>query len=155
MSANSSVTGLLDTNILLYAHLEEETEHYHESARLLELARTGEEHFAVTPQVLWEFYSVITNPRRTSQPYSADIALAAMDRLLSYPGIAVLPYPFDLTDRVRGLLARQPVTGGNIYDLQIVASMLGNGVSTIFTYNRQDFEPFPEIRVETPSGSNH
>jgi hypothetical protein len=51
------------------------------------------------------------------------------------------------------LLQRQPVTGGAIFDLQIVASMRGNDVRRIYTFNSGDFETFPELTVIVPGTS--
>ena len=48
------------------------------------------------------------------------------------------------------LLRRHPVTGGDVFDLQIVATMQANGVQRIYTFNADDFEVFPELTVVTP-----
>jgi predicted nucleic acid-binding protein len=48
------------------------------------------------------------------------------------------------------LLRRRPVTGGDIFDLQIVATMQANGVQRIYTFNVADFEVFPELAVVIP-----
>jgi hypothetical protein len=42
------------------------------------------------------------------------------------------------------------VTRGAVFDLQLAATMLGNGVGKIYTVNRSDFEPFEEIEVLEP-----
>jgi hypothetical protein len=46
---------------------------------------------------------------------------------------------------------RRPVTGARVHDLHIVAAMLGNGVSRIYTFNADDFSPFTDLTVLTPS----
>ena len=48
------------------------------------------------------------------------------------------------------LLRRRPVTGGDVFDLQLVATMLANDVPRIYTFNGEDFEVFPELAVVTP-----
>jgi predicted nucleic acid-binding protein len=48
------------------------------------------------------------------------------------------------------LLQRHPVTGGDVFDLQIVATMQANGVQRIYTFNVDDFKVFPELAVLTP-----
>jgi predicted nucleic acid-binding protein len=48
------------------------------------------------------------------------------------------------------LLQRHPVTGGDVFDLQLVATMQANGVQRIYTYNTKDFEVFPELTVVVP-----
>jgi hypothetical protein len=42
------------------------------------------------------------------------------------------------------------VTGGDVFDLQLVATILANDVQPIYTFNAKDFEPFPELAVVTP-----
>jgi predicted nucleic acid-binding protein len=42
------------------------------------------------------------------------------------------------------------VTGGDVLDLQIVATMQANGVQRIYTFNTADFAVFPETLNVTP-----
>jgi len=42
------------------------------------------------------------------------------------------------------------VTGASLFDFQIIATMLGNGLTRVYTYNRSDFEKVHEIDVLTP-----
>jgi hypothetical protein len=46
------------------------------------------------------------------------------------------------------LLQRHPVTGGDVFDLQLVATMQANNVQRIYT--SEDFEVFPELTVTAP-----
>ena len=48
------------------------------------------------------------------------------------------------------LLRRHPVIGGDVFDLQIVATMQDNGVHRIYAFNVDDFRVFPELAVLTP-----
>ena len=47
-------------------------------------------------------------------------------------------------------LLRHPVVGGDVFDLQIVATMLASGILRIYTFNTDDFEMFPELAVVIP-----
>ena len=58
--------------------------------------------------------------------------------------------PIDVVARFLTLVPRRPVIGAKIHDLHIVAAMLGNGVSRIYTFNTDDFTPFNELTVLTP-----
>jgi len=49
------------------------------------------------------------------------------------------------------LVERRPVTGGAVFDLQLVATMKTNNVGRIYTFNTGDFEAFTELAVLTPS----
>ena len=62
----------------------------------------------------------------------------------------MLPVPLTIIDEVMALLRRRPVTGGDVFDLQIVATMKLNGISRIYTFNTDDFKPFAEIKPLTP-----
>ena len=48
------------------------------------------------------------------------------------------------------LLQRHPVSGGDVFDLQIVATMQANGIERIYTFNRGDFEAVSGISVTEP-----
>ena len=102
----------------------------------------------MTSQILCEFYSIVTNARRVPKPRSPADALSAISGLLSF--LQVLPIPVHAVEGWIALLRRRPVTGGDIFDLQIVASMKANGVQRIYTYNAEDFEMFPELAVLIP-----
>ena len=49
------------------------------------------------------------------------------------------------------LLKRYKVTRQEIFDLQLVATMLLNDVRRIYTYNSDDFDKYEEIEVLKPS----
>jgi predicted nucleic acid-binding protein len=38
-----------------------------------------------------------------------------------------------------------------VFDLQLVATMLGHGVRRIYTFNAKDFDPFQELDVIVPT----
>ena len=70
--------------------------------------------------------------------------------LLKLPGLHVLPIPANAVAGWMDLLKRRPVIGGNVFDLQIVATMLANDIHRIYTYNVDDFAVFPELVVLKP-----
>lgn len=144
----SNELAFVDTNVLVYAHCEEAAEH--EACRHLIETECDEPMLCVTPQVLAEFYSVITNPRRVAQPYTPDEALDAVERLMSLPSLIVLSMPLDVVQRWIALCRQHPVTGGEIFDLQIVASMQGNGIQHIYAFNSADFSSLVDVEVLTP-----
>lgn len=73
--------------------------------------------------------------------------------LLALPGLHVLPTPARVVAGWMALLQRRPVTGGDVFNLQIVATMQANGVQRIYTFNKDDFAVFPELTVVTPAHS--
>jgi hypothetical protein len=53
------------------------------------------------------------------------------------------------------LLRRHPVTGRDVFDLQIIATMQANDVAKIYTFNATDFAGFSELSIVTPSDETH
>ena len=145
--------GLLDANVLIYSI--DTTAPNHKSAReLVNSARNPAVTLFVTSQILCEFYSIITNPRRVAAPVTAPDAVRIIEALLALPGLHVLPLPASTVTGWMDLLRRRPVRGADIYDLQIVATMRANGIHRIYTFNTADFAVFPELDVKTPHSSN-
>jgi toxin-antitoxin system PIN domain toxin len=142
--------GALDSNILVYA-VEGGAPQHAISRMLVEAARDPATTLYLTSQVLCEFYSIVTNPRRVAVPRSTTEALAVISALLALPGIRLLPTPARTVAGWMALLQRHPVTGGEVFDLQLVATMLANDVRRIYTFNTEDFEVFPELTVIAPT----
>ena len=70
--------------------------------------------------------------------------------MLALPGLYVLPIPPSAVAGWMQLLQRRPVSGADVFDLQIVATMLANGIPRIYTFNVDDFTVFSELTVTTP-----
>src|SRR5262249_2663018 len=139
--------GIVDINVLVYA-LDADAPQHAAARALLKAARDGDATLYVTSQILCEFYSVVTNGRRVANPRSPADTLSALSDLLTF--LQVLPIPATAVGEWMKLLPNRPVTGGNIFDLQIVATMHANGVGRIYTFNTGDFEAFAELSVVTP-----
>ena len=139
--------GLVDTNVLVYA-LDAGAVQHASSRALLEAGRATPVNLYLTSQIICEFYSVVTNPRRVAKPCSSANALAAISSLLGF--LRVLPVPAHTVEELFRLVHRRPVTGGDIFDLQILATMNVNGIQRIYTLNTADFAGFPEIEPLTP-----
>ncbi len=136
---------MLDTNVLVYAYYEDVPQ-YPAAFPLLDRVQEANALLCVNPQVLAEFYAVVTNPRRVSTPFTSDEALAEIEKLRALHGLTLLPVPLDVVDRWVALLREHPVTGRHVFDVQLVATMLGNGITGLYTFNRTDFERFRVLR---------
>jgi predicted nucleic acid-binding protein len=122
--------GLVDANVLVYAT--DAGHPHHDTARgLLDAARTRSTTLYVTPQIICEFYSIVTHPRRVAKPRSYADATAALSGMLDF--LHVLPSPDRIATMLVELLRRHPVKGGEVFDLQIVATMQANNVQRIYT----------------------
>jgi predicted nucleic acid-binding protein len=141
---------MLNTNVLIYTYYEDTPQHP-AAFPLLDRAQEADTSLCLSPQVLAEFYAAITNPRRVSAPFTFDEALAEIEKLRALPGLTLLPVPLDVVDRRVALLREHPIIGRQVFDAQLVVTMLGNGVTRLYTFNRADFEHFPGIEVLTPT----
>jgi predicted nucleic acid-binding protein len=141
--------GVLDANVLAYA-VDADAPQHRASRALLDAADHPSVSLYVTSQILCEFYSLITNRRRVRVVASSSEALNIISAMLALPGLSVLPTPIRAVAGWIELLKRRPVTGGDVFDLQIVATMQANGVHRIYTFNTGDFKIFPELDVLTP-----
>jgi uncharacterized protein len=139
--------GIIDSNILVYA-LDADAPQHSASRALIQAGRDSSTTLYVTSQILCEFYSIVTNARRVPRPRAPGDALDAISKLLVF--LHVLPIPARTVEGWMELLRRHPVTCGDVFDLQIVATMQANGVQRIYTFNLQDFEMFPELAVVSP-----
>jgi predicted nucleic acid-binding protein len=101
----------------------------------------------VAPQVLFEYFAVVTNAAVMTVPLTAEDALADIEKLAAtFP---LVHPPHDLLKRVFALLRATGTPGRHIFDLQLVATMLGNGIATIYTYDAR-FTKIPGITARTP-----
>jgi len=141
--------GVVDANILVYAVNSAAPQHA-ASRALLEAALDPEVSLYVTSQILCEFYSLITNPKRIAMSWSSAEAVQIISDLLASPGMKVLPTPAQAVTGLMDLLKRSAVTGSDVFDLQIIATMQANKIHRIYTFNTGDFETFPELTVVTP-----
>src|SRR4051812_36034248 len=112
---------LVDTNVLVYAVFPAVAQHA-ASRALVDKAKTAGANLCVVPQNLIEFYAVVTDPRRVTQPKTSDEALQAIDDLLALPGLLLLPVPADLVARWAQLLRQNPAPKKRAFDTQLVAT---------------------------------
>jgi hypothetical protein len=92
----------VDTNVLVYAVFPAMPEHA-ASRTLVDTAKATGADLCFAPQNLIEFYAVVTDPRRVTQPKSSDEALQAIDaqpasgfaRAGSLSQVATMTAPFD------------------------------------------------------------
>jgi predicted nucleic acid-binding protein len=109
--------GIIDANVLVYS-MDADAPQHAASRALPEAARNPLATLYVTPQILCEFYSIVTNPRRVPKPRSAADALAVLSGLLAF--LHVLPIPVHTMEELLSLLRRRTVTGGDIPSLRLL-----------------------------------
>lgn len=145
----TSETALLDSNILIYAD-QEESPFHSQSKALRNQGLKGEVSLCVCPQVLYEFFAVVTDPRRVTLPVSPREAMAEVEKYYRAKWVLKIYPGRDLLERMVTLFTLYPVRRQGIFDLQLVATMLSNGVTKLYTYNEDHFSRFKEIEVLKP-----
>ena len=140
---------LLDANILVFAHAKD-SPFYATARHIRDQAVQGIIQACVSPQVLCEFFSVITDDRISKAPLAP---VEAKKELQAYWQASqfqkIVPRETTVT-RLINLLDRHPVKRGNIFDTFLVATMLDNDVRIIYTQNVKDFENYAELQVINP-----
>ena len=138
--------GLVDSNILVYAHDSESS--MHEQAKLWLEKSVNEQSVVTSWQNLLEFYSVITSSKRCLNPLSSAKA-----------GYIVKKYDDHLEvispNKKSGMvllefLSKSNIKGPEIYDYYLASVALANGVKTIYTANTNDFKTMKEISAVNP-----
>ncbi len=145
----TSETSLLDTNVLVYAA--DETSPFHPTAKAIrEKGLRGEISLCICPQVLTEFFAIVTDSKRVSNPRTQEEAQIEIEKYTHSENISkIYPRP-DILERILDLLKKYKVTKQEVFDLQLVATMLSNNVTRLYTYNKDDFIKFKEIWVLSP-----
>ena len=150
-TSNPADLALLDTNVLVYADQEEEE--YHRAAKMLrDLGQRGDIPVCISPQVLSGFFAVVTRAgrHRASSPMSPAEAAEEVRKYLEAEHINKI-YPTPTTwPTILSLLEQHSVTGQDIHDLHLAATMLSNDVTKIYTFNTEDFASIPGIEVLDP-----
>jgi toxin-antitoxin system PIN domain toxin len=141
---------MVDTNVFVYFLYDASPQHAGAQA-LLNQARQPDAKLCMTPQVMTEFYSTITNPRRVSPAYAPETALQEVEKFLALPGLFLLSIPASVVVRWVALARQYGISQSDIFDAQLAATMLEDGIRRIYTFNVQDFERFDELEVVVPA----
>jgi predicted nucleic acid-binding protein len=142
---------LLDVNILVHAAGAQSLRHA-KAKELRDQAVTGEFEGCMAAQVLTEFYAVVTDPRRFRPPLTPSQAQREILAYLSSPLKLILPKETTVT-RMLNLLGSKSVRSGKILDVFLAATVLDNGVRSIYTENIDGFEAIDGIEAINPFSS--
>jgi len=100
-------------------------------------------------QNLVEFIHVVTDPRQMEKHLLLPKALAEAEK---FHQLFRIISPLESTaEELFNLIGKKSKLGkGKIFDLYLAATMLSNGVGTIYTFNASDFKDVPGITVKKP-----
>ncbi len=144
------MSGVVDTNILLYAANSSAVEHKGARRFLSECGQQAGLWF-LTEGICYEFLRVATHPRVFPSPMTAREAMRFLDVLLTSGRFNVLTAGDGHWGCLRHLLAaRTPQPSGNLFfDIRTVALMHEHAVRRIYTADT-DFLQFSGIEVVNP-----
>jgi toxin-antitoxin system PIN domain toxin len=139
----------VETNILVYAHRREIDEHAVAAALVKELAE-GRAAWAIPWPCIYEFFSVVTNPRIWKEVASTQQqAWRQINAWCSSPSVVLLSETGGFLEVLADLAQRPRVRGPVIHDARIAAVCLAHGIDRLLSRDR-DFSLFPELAVENP-----
>jgi toxin-antitoxin system PIN domain toxin len=143
------VSFVIDANLLLYA-VNEDSEYHRKAKAFIEKCAAGAEHWCMPWPVVNAFVRISTHPAILPHPLSPVQAITIIDQVLELP--QVVPAGEDSADFWK--LFRSDITslhlrGNVVSDALIVAIMRSNGVSTIYSKDK-DFLRFVGIKVIDP-----
>jgi toxin-antitoxin system PIN domain toxin len=135
----------VDTNILVYAHREEFSEH-RRALEWLRFLAEGHAPWALPVFCLGEFIRVVTHPRVFDPPSPIEEALGALEALTGTASLRILSPGGRFGQLLAEAVREGRATGNLAYDAQIAAVCREHGVGALLTRDR-DFSRFPWIRI--------
>jgi len=139
---------LFDTNILVYSQ-DIDDPRYTFCRSLVKQSEQGKIRGVVAVQNLIEFTAVMLNLAKIKGKSETKGIVRSLKSFKS--GIFSIIYPSDNALILYGeLLEKYYTTSYRVYDIFLAATMLGNGINQIYTYNVDDFAAFPKIRAIHP-----
>lgn len=138
----------VDTNVLVYAHRAESDFHTQALGCLKSLAEGGRP-WAIPVSCLHEFLSIVTNPKVFNPASKHGQALAQVDAWLASPQAHVLHSGSQHWRILSALTRKAKLQGGQFHDARRAAICIENGVSALWTADR-DFGRFKDLKTVNP-----
>lgn len=138
----------VDTNVLVYAHRAETGFH----ARAFDCLKTlaeGNKPWGIPVSCVHEFLSVVTNPKVFRPASSFVQALDQVDAWLASPQAHVLHTSAQHWRILSNLTHAAQLQGGQFHDARIAAICIENGVSALYSADR-DFGRFKGLKTINP-----
>lgn len=131
----------LDTNVLVYAASQQAADQ--EKAGVARaLLRRGPKEFAISLQVLQEFYVAARAPRKLALPHEEALRFCGQWRAFT-----ILEPVLQLFDAAVALCARYQI---GYYDAAILAAALQLGCTKVYSEDLNDGQDYDGVRVDNP-----
>ncbi|MGB9706901.1 MAG: type II toxin-antitoxin system VapC family toxin [Microgenomates group bacterium] len=137
---------LCDTNLIIYAHNQDSK--FHKKAKNFLLSKLSASKICFTPQIFLEAYRIFT--QKIEKPIGISEACHIIEFYLKQPGAKII-YPQQATlNIILNLVKKYKIKGAKIFDTFLVATMLDNKITTLYTHNPKDFKFYKEIKTLDP-----
>ena len=130
----------IDTNILIYAHRAENSFHTAANQAIRDLINQGKP-CGIPIGCVHEFLAIATNPKVFLHPTPSQHALGQIQAWLDAPSIRLLHSGLSHFKILSNLVNKGHIFGGKMHDARIAATCIENGVSVLWTADR-DFSQF-------------
>lgn len=149
MASRDRLVIAVDTNLLVYAHRREPGQHA-DSAALMRRLAEGTRPWAIPWPCLYEFLSIVTNPRIWKEAASSpDQAWRQIESWTRAPANSLLRETDDFISTLQRFVARPRVRGPIVHDARVAAICVAHAVDELLSADR-DFALFPELRTRNP-----
>ena len=139
----------LDTNVLVYAH-RRESQFHEQASYLVRTLAEGKPHWSIPWPCIYEFYSVVTNPRIwKTEATPPKIASAQIKAWTDSPSLLLLAETQYFFEMLLPIMNQPRIRGPIVHDARIAAVCLAHGVEELVTKDR-DFQLFPELKTRDP-----
>jgi len=141
-------TYLLDTNILIYAY-NQDSELHAQAINILRTALDKETRAFIADKSLYEFFAIITDPRRVEKPVEVAEAIDVIN-FLRESNIKIILTTHKTLEILTNLLEKYSLKKQKIFDAVLAALAIENKIETILTRNDKDFTMIKEISAINP-----
>ncbi len=140
---------LLDTNILVHAY-NKSSPHQKQASKIIRQAIKGEIEAYLTAQVLYEFFAVVTDPKRVEAPMKLDEAADLCLELCGCREIRKINPSMLTSYEVFKLVKELKLTRGRIFDCILAVTAKENKIGVVWTENIVDFEKYSFLEILNP-----
>jgi len=140
---------LLDTNILVHAY-NKSSPHQEKASKILKKAMQGETTAYLSPQILYEFFVVVTSVKRVEHPMSPREAADLCIDLWECNEIEKLNPSGNAPIEVFKYAKEFKLSKAEIFDCVLAVTAKENDIETIYTENVADFKHYKFVKASNP-----
>ncbi|MEM3127091.1 MAG: PIN domain-containing protein [Candidatus Woesearchaeota archaeon] len=124
----------IDSNILIYLTDLDYPDKKRKAKQIISRAVIGNEKFAISPQILGEFF--VNATKKIASPISEEEGKEIIRSIIKSESFFIFPITKEITLAALEIVEKHKIS---YWDAQIISVMKENGISTILTENTKDF----------------